>query len=138
RRGWEIVRADPSPRRSRARSRRRRVFRAARPVGLRQDDALADDRRSSDNRSWRDLSARRATLARSTGTAEYRDGVSGLRALSPYERLPQHGLRFAPARPQPQRDRRPRPKDGGAARNRAAARAPASSIERRPATARRA
>ena len=76
----------------------RAFLRAGRPVGLRQVDAAAHDRRRRDHHVGRDPHRRARRERHRAVRARHRDGVPELRALSAYARLRQHGLR--PAQPQ--------------------------------------
>ena len=71
---------------------RRRVLLPARPVGLRQDDDAADDRRprAADLRSH--PARRRGRFLPARGAARHRLRVPALRALSAYERATEHRL----------------------------------------------
>ena len=80
-------------RRRRARDRRRRVHGARRPVGLRQVDAAADDRRAR-GRVGRDDPDRRPRRDRARAAQpRRRDGVPELRALPAHARVGQPRLR---------------------------------------------
>src|SRR2546427_1653184 len=91
-RGAQELRLDRGRARRGHRRRGRRVLRAGRPFGLRQVDALADDRGAGGDfrRPDRDRRARRQR--RRAEGAGHRDGVPELRALPPHERVRQHGL----------------------------------------------
>ena len=115
------------------------VHRAGRPVGLRQVDAAAHDRRARGDHRRRD----RASAARVVNDvppegARHRDGVPELRALPAHDGARQHGLRAACWRSEPKatidergraRRRDPRP--------RRPARPLSAPALRRPAPARR-
>src|SRR6266581_8695990 len=91
-RGAQELRLNRSGARRGHRGRGRRVLRAGGPLGLRQVDALADDRGAGGDfrRPDRDRRARRQR--RRAEGAGHRDGVPELRALPAHERLRQHGL----------------------------------------------
>ena len=99
------------PRRARLQPRRRegRVRLLPRPVGLRQDDDAADDRRLRDARP----AARSASTARTSSTckpepAQHRHGLPVLRAVPEHDRGAERRLRAArsPARAKADADKR--------------------------------
>ena len=100
---------DGTQRRHRPRPRggERRVRRLRRPVGLRQDDGAADDRRARDDhlRARADRRPRRQRPA--AEGPRHRDGLPELRALPAHERGQEHGLRAQDARAPARRDRPP-------------------------------
>ena len=101
-------------RRRRAHGRAGRVLHAARPVGLRQDDAAAHDRRLQPAGQRRDPVRRQADRRRARAPPQHRHGVPGLRDLSAHERG---------------RQRRLRPRDAPRARARDRASASARALE---------
>ena len=108
-----------------------------RPVGLRQVDPAARDRRAGADRRRPALHRRHPGQRRHALEPRHRDGVPGLRALPAHDRLRQHGVRARDAGHPQGRDRAP----GAARRRHAADRAvPAAQAQgalRRPAPARR-
>src|SRR6266705_5029034 len=91
-RGAQELRLDRGRARRGHRGRGRRVLRAGGPLGLRQVDALADDRGAGGDfrRPDRDRRARRQR--RRAEGAGHRHGVPELRALPAHERVRQHGF----------------------------------------------
>ena len=89
----QVVRLDARHPRRRHRDRRRRVLRAGRPVGLRQVDAAADDRRPRGDHRRRDRDRRQGRQPRAAEGARHRDGVPELRALSAHDGARQHVVR---------------------------------------------
>ena len=83
-------------RRDRRHDRRRRVLLAARPVGLRQDDDAADDRRLRAPDRGRDPARRRRRRAGAAARAQRPHGVPELRAVPAPQRVRQHRVRAAP------------------------------------------
>ena len=97
-------------RRDLVRARGGHVQRAAGPLGLRQVDDAAADRRSRDGR-WRTRHHRRARRHHAAaGAAQHRDGVPELRAVSAPDRRREHPVRPARA------SRRPTPIAGRGSR----------------------
>ena len=70
----------------------RRVPGAGRPVGLRQVDGAAHDRRSRGDHRRRRLDRRRVRQRRAPEGPRHRDGVPELRALSAHDGVRQHRL----------------------------------------------
>ena len=119
------------------RDRRRRVPRPRRPVGLRQVDAAAHDRRARGGERRRDLHRRARRHRPRPAQPRRRDGLPDLRALPAHVRAPEHGLRAEGAAHAEGRDRQARRRGGRAARPLAAARPAPGAALRRPAAARR-
>ncbi len=71
---------------------RRRVLRPARPLGLRQDDDAAHDRRPRNAERRPDPAGRRGRHLRARRAARHRLRVPALRALPAHERAPEPGL----------------------------------------------
>ena len=71
---------------------RRRVLLPARPLGLRQDDDAAHDRRARAADLGPDLPRRRGRHLQARLAARHRLRVPDVRALSAHERAPQHRL----------------------------------------------
>ena len=120
----------------RSRDRRPGVRGAGRPVGLRQVDDLAHDRRPRGHFQRRDPHRRAGGQPPAAARPRRRHGVPELRALSAHERLRQSGLRAAQQEDARKRDQggdRPRRRDAGPARAPEAQAAPALG---RPAAAR--
>ena len=75
------------------RHRRRRVRDPRRPVGLREVDGAADDRRARGHHRRRAADRRRRGQRQGAEGPRHRDGVPELRALPAHDRARQHGLR---------------------------------------------
>ena len=73
--------------------RRRRVHDPRRPVGLREVDGAADDRRARGHHRGRSDHRRRARQRSGAARSRHRDGVPELRAVSAHDGARQHGLR---------------------------------------------
>ena len=96
--GFEAVK-DDGPR-----DRRRGVHDPRRPVGLREVDGAADDRRARGHHRRRPDHRRRAGQRPGAARSRHRDGVPELRAVSAHDRAREHGLRAQA------RQGRPRPR----------------------------
>ena len=121
----------------RPRHRDRRVRRLRRPVGLRQVDAAAPDRRAGGHHQRHDEDRRRGGERRAALEARHRDGVPVLRALPAHDRLQQHGLRHEARARQQGGDRQAGARGGRHPAARPLSRPPAEGAFRRPAPARR-
>ena len=75
------------------RHRRRRVHDPRRPVGLREVDGAADDRRARGHHRRRAADRRRGRQRPRAEGPRHRDGVPELRALPAHDRAREHGLR---------------------------------------------
>ncbi len=105
-------------RRDRPRDRRRRVLLAARPVGLRQDDDAADDRRLRARRRAGEILLDGVDVAAGAAAPPQRPhGVPELRALPAPERVRQRRLRAAVQQAHARSE--PRARRGGARAGRA-------------------
>src|SRR5262245_17305888 len=121
----------------RPRDPRQGIHGARRPVRLRQDDHVAHGRRARGDLVRRSADRHAGRQRPAADGSQHRDGVPELRALSPQERVRQHGVRPADAQVSEARDRKARARGGGDTRDRKPARAPAPAALRRPAPARR-
>ena len=83
------------------RDRRRRVRRAGRAFGLRQDDGAAHARRARDHHLGHDHHRRHGRQRRGAARPRHRHGVPELRALPAPEGVRQHRLRAAAAQGRP-------------------------------------
>ena len=117
---------------------RRRVLRAARAVGLRQDHAVADARGLRAAERGPRAAQRRGHLRRAAAQAAGQHDVSELRAVSAPVGRGQHRVRPQAGRHARRRDRNARHRDADAGAARGPRRPPSASVVRRPAAARRA
>ena len=85
--GFEAVKAH------RPRYRRRRVHDPRRPVGLREVDGAAHDRRARGHHRGRPHHRRRARQRPRSARPRHRDGLPELRAVPAHDRAREHGLR---------------------------------------------
>ena len=92
----QALRRGDRGRRHRRLDQRRRVLLAARPVGLRQDDDAADDRRLRAADRGRDPARRRRRRPGAPAPPQRPHGVPELRAVPAPERVRQRRLRAAP------------------------------------------
>ena len=120
--------------RHRPRHRRQGVRRAGRPVGLRQVDDAAHDRRARGDHRRRDRDRRRGRQRRAAEGPRHRDGVPELRALPAHDGVREHVVRAAAASnipkaeiEQPRAGGRAHPRHRRAARPQAASSSPAAS-----------
>ena len=132
----ELRAGDGRPR-PQPRDRRWRVHGPRRPVGLRQDDEPADDRRARGDHLGHAPDRRPRHQRRPLQGSRHRDGVPELRALPAHVGLRQPRVRAEAAQGAQDRDRPARQGSGGHARPRAAPRAQAQGPLGRPAPARR-
>ena len=113
-----------------ARHRRRRVPRARRPVGLRQVDGAAHDRRTRGDHRRRRLDRRRVRQRHPPQGPGHRHGVPELCALSAYVGLRQHRLPAADREAAEGRDRQARARGRAHPRARGLPQAPARDSSR--------
>ena len=106
------------------------------PVGLRQVDHAAHDRRPRGDHRGRDLDRRRRGERRAAARSRHRHGVPELRALSAHERVRQHGVRAEAAEVPEGRDQAAGGRGGAHPRHRHAARSQAAGAVGRAAAAR--
>ena len=123
-------------RRRLADDRRRRVHGARRPVGLRQVDAAADDRRARGGDRRDDLDRRPRRHRARAAPPRHRDGLPELRAVPAHGRAPEPRLRAEGAEDPDGRGRPARDGGGAAPRPGEAPRPQARGALRRPAAAR--
>ena len=133
----KIVRRGRGGQRDRSRYRRQGIRRAGRPVGLRQVDDLAHDRRAGRDHRRRDRGRRRRRQRRAAERPRHGDGVPELRALSAHDGLPEHVVRAAAEEVSEGRDRQARAGGRPHPRHQGTARAQAAPALRRAAPARR-
>ena len=105
RRRRQAPRRDDRAARRRPRDRAGRVLRAARPVGLGQDDDAAHPRRARDGERGPRADGRRRRDDAGAGRARRRDGVPELRALSAHDGRAEHRLPAEDGRHAGRRDR---------------------------------
>ncbi len=108
----QAVRRVPRPARRVARHRHRRAGRAARPLGLRQDDAAAHHRRAGDGRRRQRPRSRRGHHRRRRARAPGRLRVPALRAVPAHDGVRERRLR--PARAAARRSARGDARSAGA------------------------
>ena len=108
RRRRQAPRRDDRAARRRPRDRAGRILRAARPVGLGQDDDAAHPRRPRDGERRPRADGRRRRDDAGARRARRRDGVPELRALSAHDGRAEHRLSAEDGRHAGRRDRRAR------------------------------
>ena len=115
---------------------RRRAARPRRPLGVREVDRAAHDRRARGHLRGRPEDRRGGRQRPRAQGSRHRDGLPELRPVPAHERARQHGLRAEAAQGEARGDQPPRDRGGQDPRPRAAPRPQARQPLRRPAPAR--